>query len=100
MKKETMNSTVEIYICNYDRGPGEESCFYRGAKELTDELKKWAKEDSQKGIKVIRGGCLGKCSQGIAMSCYPEKKLIVEAKREDAEEIKKGLKEALELARN
>jgi NADH:ubiquinone oxidoreductase subunit E len=100
MKKENMNTTVEIYICNYDRGQDEESCFSRGAKELTDELKKWAKEESQKGIKVVRGGCLGKCSQGIAMSCYPEKKFILEAKKEDTEEIKKGLKEALESARN
>ncbi len=99
MKKENMNSKVEIYICNFDREGGE-SCFAKGAKELTDELKKWAKEETNKEVKVVRGGCLGKCSEGIAMSCYPEKKFLLEVKKEDGEEIKKGLKEALQSLKN
>jgi NADH:ubiquinone oxidoreductase subunit E len=94
MKNEKMKSKIEIYICNYER-PGEDSCFAKGAKELTDDLKKWAKEETQKGIKVVRGGCLGKCSEGIAIACYPQKEFILEVKKEDSLEIKKGLKEAL-----
>ncbi len=95
MKNEKMNSNLEIYICNYDR-PGEDSCYAKGSKELTDDLKKWAKEESQKGLKVIRGGCLGKCSEGIAIACYPKKEFLLEVKKEDIGEIKKGLKEALD----
>ena len=95
MKNEKMNSKIEIYICNYER-PGEDSCFAKGSKELTDDLKKWAKEETQKGIKVVRGGCLGKCSEGIVIACYPQKEFILEVKKEDAVEIKKGLIEALE----
>jgi hypothetical protein len=95
MKNEKMNSKIEIYICNYER-PGEDSCFAKGSKELTDDLKKWAKQEAQKGIKVVRGGCLGKCSEGIAIACYPQKEFILEVKKEDSGEIKKGLKEALE----
>lgn len=94
MKKEILNSKVEIYVCNFKRDGGE-SCYERGAKELTDNLKAWAKKEYPQDIKVIRGGCLGKCSEGIAISCYPEKKLILEATLSDEEEIKKGLFEAL-----
>ena len=95
MKNEKMKSNLEIYICNYDR-PGEDSCYAKGSKELTDDLKKWAKDESQKGLKVVRGGCLGKCSEGIAIACYPKIEFILEAKKEDIVEIKKGLKEALD----
>lgn len=94
MKNESMKSNIEVYICNFERS-GEESCFAKGAKELTDELKKWSKDESNKGLKVIRSGCLGKCSEGIAIACYPKKEFLLDVKKEDAEEIKKGLKEAL-----
>lgn len=94
MKKENLNSKIEIYVCNFKRDSGE-SCFDRGAKELTDNLKAWAKKEHPNEIKVIRGGCFGKCSEGIAISCYPDKKIILEATPQDEEEIKKGLKEAL-----
>ena len=89
MKKEKMNSKKEIYICNFLRETGE-SCAQRGAKELTDELKKWAKQETS-DVKVIRGGCLGKCSEGIAIACYPERNFQLNVTREDIEEIKKGL---------
>ena len=95
MKKENISSQLEVYICNFKRDSGE-NCFDRGAKELTDNLKSWAKKEYPKDIKVVRGGCIGKCSEGIAIACYPDKKYILEAKLEDEEEIKKGLIEALE----
>jgi (2Fe-2S) ferredoxin len=94
MKKENINTKLEIYICNFKRDTGE-NCFDRGAKELTDNLKSWAKKEYPKDIKVVRGGCLGKCSEGIAMSCYPEKKYVLDIKLEDEGDIKKGLIEAL-----
>jgi len=89
MKSEKMTSKKEIYICNFLRETGE-SCTQSGAKELTDELKKWAKQERPE-VKVIRGGCLGKCSDGIAIACYPEREFLLNVKKEDIEEIKKGL---------
>jgi predicted metal-binding protein len=95
MKNENLKSAMEVFVCNHKRD-GDESCFDKGAKELTDNIKKWAKEEMQKEIKVFRSGCLGKCSEGIAMTCFPQKKYILEVKVDDAEEIKKGLREALQ----
>ena len=95
MKKENLETRIEIHICNFKRDEGE-NCFDRGAKELTDHLKSWAKKDHNKDIKVVRSGCLGKCSEGIAIACYPERKILLEVNPGDEEHIKKGLIEALE----
>lgn len=94
MKKENLNSKQEIYICNFKREDGE-NCFDRGAKELTDNLKSWAKSEHKNDIKVVRSGCLGKCSEGIAIACYPEKQLLLNVTRDDEEAIKNKLKESL-----
>ena len=94
MKDEKLKSTMEVFVCNYKRDD-HECCFDKGSKDLTDKLKKWAKEETNKEIKVFRSGCLGKCSEGIAMTCFPQKKYILEVKLDDYEEIKKGLLEAL-----
>lgn len=98
MKEEKMKSYVELHVCNYKRDGDD--CISRGSKELTDKLKKWAKENHGKEIRVFRSGCLGKCSEGIAMVCYPEKKFILEAKEKDHKEIRKGLEEALAKEKN
>ena len=97
MKVESIKNKVEIYICNHQRSD-DENCFEKGAKEMTDVLKKWAKEEHKGDIKVYRSGCLGKCSEGIAIACYPAKTLLLEVKPGDTEEIKQGLKEALKKA--
>jgi len=96
MKKENISSQLEVYICNFKRDSGE-NCFDSGAKELTDNLKSWAKKEYPKDIKVVRGGCLGKCSEGIAIACYPDKKFLLDVNLKDEEQIKKGLKEALKI---
>lgn len=94
MNKEKMKTQVEVFICNHSRDDSD-NCAALGAKELTDKLKKWAKEEHKGEIKVYRSGCLGKCSEGIAIACYPEKNFLLEVKPDDAKEIKKGLEEAL-----
>lgn len=95
MKNEKIKSEIQIFICNHQRDDSE-SCAEKGAKELTDKLKKWAKEDYQGELKVYRSGCLGKCSEGIAIACYPERKFLLEVKEEDYKEIKNMLKNALD----
>jgi predicted metal-binding protein len=94
MKDEKIKSSMEVFVCNY-KNEDQECCFDKGSKDLTDKLKKWAKEEMNKEVKVFRSGCLGKCSEGIAMTCFPQKKYILEVKMDDFEEIKKGLFEAL-----
>ncbi len=95
MKYEELKSHIEVFICNYKR-EDQECCLDKGSKELTDKLKKWAKEETNKEIKVFRSGCLGKCSEGIAMTCFPQKNYMLDVRIDDFEEIKKGLAEALQ----
>ena len=96
MNKDDMKSKVEIYVCNHSRDDKDkDDCARRGSKELTENLKKWAKSEHGKDIKVVRSGCLGKCSEGIAIACYPQKKFLLEVTLKDEEEIKKGLEKAL-----
>ena len=85
-----MKTQIQLFICNHKRD-GDEDCAGKGAKELTDQLKKWAKEHHGQEIKVYRSGCLSKCSEGIAMASYPDKKLWTEVSPADVEEIKKDL---------
>ena len=94
MKTEKLSTQKEIFVCNFKREDGE-NCFDRGAKEITDDLKSWAKENYKNELKVFRSGCLGKCSQGVAILTYPEKDYLLDVRTDDIEEIKKGLKEAL-----
>ena len=67
-----------------------------GSKDLTDKLKKWAKEETDKQVRIYRSSCLGKCDEGIAIACFPENKFFLKVKADDVKEIKKGLIEALE----
>lgn len=94
MKKEKLKSKMEVFVCNHKRDG--EDCSDKGSKELTDKLKKWAKEETNKEIKVFRSGCLGKCSEGIAIACFPQKKFILEVKEEDYKDLKRNLEEALQ----
>lgn len=94
MKEEQLKSKMEVFVCNHKR-EDEECCFDKGSKELTDKLRKWTKEELNKEIVFYRGGCMGRCSEGIALACYPEKKFLLDVKLTDLEEIKEGLKEAL-----
>lgn len=91
MKEEKMKSLIEVFVCNKDGGCGE-----MGSKDLTDKLKKWAKEETDKQVRIYRSGCLGKCDEGIAIACFPVNKFILKVKADDVNEIKKGLIEALE----
>jgi predicted metal-binding protein len=95
MKKEKIKSRMEVFVCNHKRD-GDKACFELGAKDLTDKLKKWSKEELDKEIKVFRSGCLGKCSEGIAIACFPQKKFILDVREKDLKELKQGLQEALD----
>lgn len=93
MKNEKMKSLVEYHVCQH------EDCAEKGSKELRDKLKKWAKEHHGKDIKVFRSGCLGKCSEGMAIACYPERKFILEVKLSDSKEIKEMMEESIAQAK-
>jgi hypothetical protein len=90
MKERSINSHLEVYVCNFGK-----ECSKKNSPELADKLKKWAKDEYEGQIKVVRSGCLGQCEDSIAIACYPEKKFLLDCRTDDVEEIKRGLKEAL-----
>lgn len=89
MKIKQIGTKIEVFVCNH------KDCAERGSKDLTDKLKKWAKEEHKGEIKVYRSGCLSECSDGIAVACYPSKKMLLKVSEDDFKTIKKGLEEAL-----
>lgn len=95
MKNEKLKTKIEIYVCNHSRD-GSDNCADLGAKDLTDKLKKWAKEEHKGDVKVYRSGCLGKCSEGIAIACYPSKRILLEVRPDDSKEIKRMIEDELE----
>ena len=99
MKKEKLKTDVEIYICNHSR-EDRESCAALGSSELTDKLKKWAKSEHKGQIKVVRSGCFGKCSEGIAVACYPKRRYLLDVKLEDEDKIKAKLESWLDSNSN
>lgn len=82
MKDEKIKGQIQVFVCN------NKDCAEKGSKELTDKLKKWSKEETDKEVKIFRSGCLGKCSEGIAIAIYPEKKMLVEVEESDYKELR------------
>lgn len=82
MKNEEIKSKIQVFICNH------KDCEEKGSRELTDKLKKWSKEETNKEVKIFRSGCLGKCSEGIAVALYPEKKMLIEVEKDDFKELR------------
>jgi predicted metal-binding protein len=86
LKTENLETKKEIFICQFGK-----DCSQKESALIADDLKKWSKELIDQKIKVTRTGCLGKCSEGVALLCYPEKKFLLNVTLNDLEQIKKGL---------
>ena len=95
MKKENRELKVHLFVCTHHK-EGKDNCADRNSQELCDTLRKWAKENHSKDVKVTKSGCLGKCSDGIAMVMYPQQKLITEVRLKDADEIKEYIEKKLD----
>jgi NADH:ubiquinone oxidoreductase subunit E len=89
MKHKSMKTTLEVFVCNHD------DCAEKGSKDLTSKLKQWSKERPDKDIKVFRSGCLGQCSDAMAIACYPQKELLINVKETDLKDIKQSLEATL-----
>lgn len=87
MKKEKIEYDIHLFVCTNHK-EGRDNCADKGGAEVCDKLKKWAKENHSKQIKVTRSGCLGKCSEAVAMVMHPDQEWFSEVSNEDVEEIK------------
>ncbi len=95
MKKETKDYKVHLFVCTNHK-EGRDNCANVGGAEVCDKLKKWAKEHHSSDVKVTRSGCLGKCSEGVAMVMHPQQKWLTEVSLDDVEEVKKYIKKKLD----
>jgi len=87
MKKENIKTQFEAYVCTHSKD-GKECCAGRGSEELYTNLKAWSKD--YKGIlRIAKSSCLGKCKEGIAIACYPEREFLLEVTKDDEEELKR-----------
>lgn len=95
MKKETIEYDIHLFVCTTHKD-GKSNCAEKGGVEVCDKLKKWAKENHSKEVKVTRSGCLSRCSEGVAMVMHPKQKWFTEVTVNDVEEIKEYIEKKLE----
>ncbi len=79
-----------IFVCENERDLKSTTgcCAHKGAKEITDALKKRCKEAGLKGkIRVNKAGCLGQCEKGAVIVVYPEGIWYQHVTKDDVEEI-------------
>ena len=81
---ETANSPYKthVYVCTNFK-EGAKTCGADGASNLRDELKTMAKERWGKQVRVNSAGCLGQCERGIAVTIYPDNKVVTNVKKDD-----------------
>lgn len=76
-------------ICTNARENGKD-CASKGAQQMLDELKSWAKtQNFSKKIRINKSGCLDRCAEGVVCVAYPSAEWIVNAATGDIQEMKK-----------
>jgi (2Fe-2S) ferredoxin len=80
---------LHAFLCFQDRPPGHPrgSCGQKGAKPLWDHLMQVAERKGLREIGLTASGCLGFCSAGPLMVCYPQGIWYAPRTREDIDEI-------------
>ena len=79
-----------VFICENDRDSNNPlgCCSSRGAKEITQSLKKLCQDAGLKNkVRVNKSGCLGQCKKGPVMVIYPEGAWYQQVSKEDVPEI-------------
>lgn len=77
-----------ILVCQNERPAGEPSCRPRGSEAVKDALKAYVKEHNLKRrVRVMAGGCLDLCAQGVNISIQPDQVWLHDVQLEDVPEI-------------
>lgn len=89
---------LQVLICTRSKDKGE-SCGPKGAAELRDQLKQWAKDQKlNPDIKVTASLCLGHCENGITACLQPSNQWFVKINAQQDLELLKV--QILETYRN
>lgn len=78
-----------IFFCLAESGcqANEACCGAKGAKELFDHMRAYAKGKGVKNIRVNRSACLERCALGPVMVLYPEGIFYAVRTPRDVEEV-------------
>lgn len=89
---------LQVFICTRSKDKGE-SCGPKGATELRDHLKQWAKDQKlSPDVKVTASLCLGHCENGITACLHPTNDWFIKINAQtDVEQLKHQI---LETYRN
>lgn len=93
--KENNLFECHVFICTNQREGGKECCADKGASQLRDQLKLWAKEKYSKKVRINNSGCLDFCSKGIVSVIYPQSEWHMNLKTTDIEVLKSAIQEKM-----
>ena len=85
-----------VFVCMNQRpeGHAEGCCQSKGSEAILNALKQKLKTiDTTKKIRINKAGCLGRCSEGIAVVVYPDMKWFLNVQETDIEDILQCLEE-------
>lgn len=85
-----------VFVCTNKRDGGRESCADKGANELRDQLKKWAKEKYGRKVRINASGCLDFCEKGIVSVIYPQGEWLMNLTTQSLDDLKAAISEKLD----
>ncbi|MBI4145903.1 (2Fe-2S) ferredoxin domain-containing protein [Candidatus Woesearchaeota archaeon] len=82
-----------LFICVNQRDPPRDCCMNVESEERLKEIKEWLLQNKLRDkVWVTKARCLGHCNNvGCTMVLYPERKWMLQVKKEDLEEVKKEI---------
>lgn len=94
--KEKNLYQCHVFICTNQREKGgRECCADKGAEELRNELKAWARKEYGRKVRINNSGCLDFCEKGIASVIYPEGEWHLNLKTTNLEDMKAAISEKM-----
>ena len=86
MKIDNLTRNQQLFICTNTRAESA-CCQNKNSLELANELKSYFKTNHPGKVQIVKSGCLGPCSEGIAAMLYPEGLLLKAIELNDRDKI-------------
>ena len=78
-----------VFFCGHERAIGHKrsDCKSKSSLEMMTKLKRRARDEGIKNIRVQKSGCLNYCEQGVSCVIYPEGVWYSIKSEEDLEKV-------------
>ncbi|HMQ10579.1 MAG TPA: (2Fe-2S) ferredoxin domain-containing protein [Oligoflexia bacterium] len=83
-----------VFVCMNQRPEGhpEGCCLSKGSETILNTLKQKLRNiKTDKKIRINKSGCLGRCSEGVAVVVYPDMQWFLNVQEHDIDDIIKCL---------